>query len=158
MPTPRYPRMPLTVEYLRYCKRFETLSNVYNLPKPKLSMEGWYKSVLQYPGTDLGGVEYWLLPAEFYLPPHADFQLVHPHADRPSAQGLYKCIYPDCNTPPYKSAQYRNNHFDKIHLGIRFPCQVCGRMFMNPGSVTKHQKENRCPGQEKTTSSAYTHY
>ncbi|KIK60451.1 hypothetical protein GYMLUDRAFT_73897 [Collybiopsis luxurians FD-317 M1] len=108
-------------------------------------MYSWCCGVVYYPGTDLDGLETWFWGTP-HLPPLANFQLVPSEAEHSSTEGRYRCFYPNCSSEEYKSKQYRDNHFDKIHLGVRHSCDLCLSEFMNPGSVKKHQDLGRCHG------------
>ncbi|KIK60389.1 hypothetical protein GYMLUDRAFT_605941 [Collybiopsis luxurians FD-317 M1] len=118
----RFHRITLVEGYSRYLQRYYLLFP--NPLLPPLSMNSWCCIVENYTGPDLE---------------------VPPKAESPSSQGVYECFYPSCDKK-YQSKQYRDNHFDKVHLGVRYFCNCCNGSFMNKGSIKKHKDLGRCPG------------
>ncbi|KIK60391.1 hypothetical protein GYMLUDRAFT_606464 [Collybiopsis luxurians FD-317 M1] len=125
----RFPRIELVNEYLRYSQRC-------------LSMERWYHYLVEnYPGADLRGFESWFWRMNFSSSPN--FLPVPPEAEHISFDGEFYCFYPGC-PKHYRSKQSRDNHFDTIHLGFRYLCDLCHTPFMNRNSVKKHKDWGRC--------------
>ncbi|KIK55327.1 hypothetical protein GYMLUDRAFT_842051 [Collybiopsis luxurians FD-317 M1] len=107
-------------------------------------MGDWYGYVVaNYLGTNLEDLEAWFLGVP-YLPPLVGFRRIHPEAEYCSPQGLYQCFYPGCEKK-YRSPQNRDTHFDKVHLGFRYFCDLCGRTFVHKGSINQHRGLGRCP-------------
>ncbi|KIK60390.1 hypothetical protein GYMLUDRAFT_73842 [Collybiopsis luxurians FD-317 M1] len=142
MPFLRFPRIALVNEYLRYCQRYYLF--YLNSSQRPSSFDLWYRYMAEnYPGNELEGFESWFWGVP-QLPPLVRFQPVPPEAEYPSPQRVFQCFYPGCNER-YRTKQYRDNHFDKIHLGFRYLCDLCHASFMNKGSVKKHKDWGRCP-------------